>query len=269
MKPVFIALCLFLSFSVHAKHPIVFIHGIIVPTLAYQFPFSLERFLAHRGYSAVVVNNKSFDTIDEAVKSATRDIRKLIPKGPFHLVGHSQGGLTSRMLAHLPEFKGRILSITTLSTPHHGSMLADRLLPYLYLTQGKLPEWAQECFEKFFGSSIRMVEQVTTTNMQEKFNPRWPDIPEVRYFSMAHYIPTPEWKFTHFNILAVMSLWMKSVDEGPNDGFVGIHSGRWSEHLGDFPGDHVAESFPAPFGNELIVDDVFGRVLENLDRHWP
>lgn len=56
-------------------------------------------------------------------------------KGPFHVIAHSMGGLDARFLTtHLqqkynsPSYPNRILSLTTLSTPHHGSPVADLLV---------------------------------------------------------------------------------------------------------------------------------------------
>ena len=51
-------------------------------------------------------------------------------KGPFHLIAHSMGGLDSRFLiTHLqPEEDNRILSLTTIGSPHHGSPIADLIV---------------------------------------------------------------------------------------------------------------------------------------------
>ena len=51
-------------------------------------------------------------------------------KGPFHLIAHSMGGLDSRFLiSHLqPEGDNRILSLTTIGSPHHGSPIADLIV---------------------------------------------------------------------------------------------------------------------------------------------
>jgi len=67
---------------------------------------------------------------------------------PIHIIAHSQGGQTARMLEYLLETKfdnedsellsnnleGMIKSITTISTPHNGTILADEVtenLPFL------------------------------------------------------------------------------------------------------------------------------------------
>jgi triacylglycerol lipase len=44
---------------------------------------------------------------------------------PVHLIGHSMGGLDSRQLLADPAWQGRVLSLTTIGTPHLGSSLAD------------------------------------------------------------------------------------------------------------------------------------------------
>ena len=51
-------------------------------------------------------------------------------KGPFHLIAHSMGGLDSRFLiTHLqPTSDNRILSLTTIGSPHRGSPIADLIV---------------------------------------------------------------------------------------------------------------------------------------------
>src|SRR5713226_501622 len=47
-----------------------------------------------------------------------------------HIIGHSAGGLDARYLAAPPPGLGRgnkVASITTIATPHHGSVIADLL----------------------------------------------------------------------------------------------------------------------------------------------
>ena len=51
-------------------------------------------------------------------------------KGPFHIIAHSMGGLDSRFLiTHLqPEEDNRVLSLTTIGSPHRGSPIADLIV---------------------------------------------------------------------------------------------------------------------------------------------
>ena len=58
-------------------------------------------------------------------------IQQKYPEGPVHIIPHSMGGLDSRTLIALNRHglatPGRITSLTTLSTPHRGSPVADLL----------------------------------------------------------------------------------------------------------------------------------------------
>ncbi len=42
-----------------------------------------------------------------------------------HIIGHSLGGLDSRFMISKLDMADRVLSLTTLGTPHHGTPLAD------------------------------------------------------------------------------------------------------------------------------------------------
>ena len=55
-------------------------------------------------------------TVEEARASTGR---------PVHLIGHSLGGLDSRFLISKLGMADRVLSLTTIGTPHHGTPLAD------------------------------------------------------------------------------------------------------------------------------------------------
>ena len=69
----------------------------------------------------------------EARASALADaIQQKYPQGAIHIIAHSMGGLDSRILIdrnhHGLSDPGRVASLTTLSTPHRGSPVADLLL---------------------------------------------------------------------------------------------------------------------------------------------
>ena len=52
-------------------------------------------------------------------------IERACPGQAVHIIGHSMGGLDARQLLVNPAWSGRILSLTTIGTPHLGSALAD------------------------------------------------------------------------------------------------------------------------------------------------
>lgn len=129
------------------KHPIVLIPGIFafdsiaVIDYWYQIPQAIES----RGGKVFVPKVNSFDSsinrgedliaqLDEIIASSGGEYTK------FNLMGHSQGGATSRyVMAVRPDL---VASLTSMSTPHTGSPVADiltELAPYDSI-RGKLFE---------------------------------------------------------------------------------------------------------------------------------
>jgi triacylglycerol lipase len=114
------------------KHPIVLVPGIFAfDSIAgidywYQIPSAIES----RGGKVFVPKINAFDSsvdrgehliaqLDEIKASSGGKISK------FNLMGHSQGGVTSRyVMAVRPDL---VASVTSMSTPHTGSPVADLL----------------------------------------------------------------------------------------------------------------------------------------------
>lgn len=69
-------------------------------------------------------------------------------------------------------------------------------------------------------------EQLTTTYMDNTFNPQTPDDPSVKYFSYGSYFE-PNW------LSAFRAPWkiIHNV-EGPNDGLVSVESAIWGDYRG-------------------------------------
>jgi len=111
---------------------LVFASGFLVPQriLGIDYFRGLEAHLAGRHATA-------FPVVDPLARSQQRAsaladaIAQAFPAGAIHIIAHSMGGLDSRILIgrnlHGLSEPGRIASLTTLSTPHRGSPVADLL----------------------------------------------------------------------------------------------------------------------------------------------
>jgi triacylglycerol lipase len=152
-------------------------------------------------------------------------VRRELGSQPFHLVGHSLGGLDSRYLASNLGMAGQVVSLTTMGTPHTGSSFAD---------------WLVDRFARFFQPLYRRlgvpcdgVFDLTRASCA-LFNENTPNVPGVRYFSVAGEIPRPM-------MGAGFRLPSRIVErhEGPNDGVVSVSSARWGEHCDVWAGDHL------------------------------
>ena len=108
-----------------ASRPVLLVHGVLVNDGVW---FSLRRDLARRGIGPVYTINYGPPLADIEHFAAQLAVRidavcSITGAPKVALVGHSMGGLVSR--AYLRRFGAdRVAILTTIGTPHHGSMLA-------------------------------------------------------------------------------------------------------------------------------------------------
>lgn len=92
-------------------------------------PEPLWRYLQNQGYDLITwTQRRPSGPIEEAVNELDyilRIVKKRLPRRNFVLIGHSRGGLIARRyLDRFYRFKGEVVGLITLSTPHHGSSFA-------------------------------------------------------------------------------------------------------------------------------------------------
>ncbi len=215
------------------RAPIVLVHGFCgfdrirlgSWTLATYFP-GISELLQAAGNRVLIP--ALTPTAGVAVRAAQLKefIDRESPSEPVHLFAHSMGGLDSRyMITHLG-MRQRILTLTTLGTPHRGTSFAD---------------WGIARLERLVKPILNLFRVPTqgfydlTTKNCAAFNRDVPDVPEVRYFSVAGqhdggYL-NPEWFLPHGIVLKT---------EGPNDGVVSVASATYGESLEVWEGDHLS-----------------------------
>lgn len=172
--------------------------------------------------------------IQERARQLHDFLQREIPEGPMHLVGHSMGGLDARYVVSRTDLGKRVLSLTTLGTPHRGCSFADwavrRLVP---LVAPVFEHWCVPV-QGFFD---------VTTKAMARFNEVILDRPGVRYFSVAG-----RWQWNWTNPNWVLSYPIVHREEGENDGLVSIESARWGESFEVWSGDHMnLANWPEPF----------------------
>ena len=146
---------------------------------------------------------------------------------PVHLIGHSMGGLDSRRLLADPAWQKRVLSLTTIGTPHLGSSLADFAkirVGRIYNMLASVGIDPQGCLD-------------VTCNAARRFHDRNPLPYGIPCFCVAG-APTPEavcWPLRRPHAaLAQM--------EGPNDGLVSVESANaFGTPLPIWPTDHLRQ----------------------------
>ncbi|CUM68438.1 uncharacterized protein PRCAT00006161001 [Priceomyces carsonii] len=142
-----------------------------------------------------------------------------------NLISHSMGGLDSRyLISKLKQRDYEVVSLTTISTPHHGSECADFFMDHFKNSTA---------MQKLFPS----VKELTTQNLV-KFNEEIQNDPSVSYFSYGARF-TPKW-YNLFNVtwrIIRRSIELRNKREHThistdNDGMVSVESAKWGEYLG-------------------------------------
>lgn len=169
-------------------------------------------------------------------------------QAPTHIIAHSMGGLDSRMVlspAHEQNIAAHIVSLTTISTPHRGSPIADLLVAGLdegfgFALLQRLLSWRiKRVLEKKFGVSLEGLRDLTSASCS-RFNQKYVDHAQVKYFSVAG-IGRSTGRATA-KLLYLAHKHIKSKTGEPNDGLVSLSSaksGEFDEAL--WPADHADE----------------------------
>ena len=86
---------------------------------------SIPELLRGAGNRVLVTRVPSIAGVEHRAGRLGEQILKAFPDEPVHLIGHSMGGLDARRLLADSSWQRRVLSLTTVGTPHLGTALAD------------------------------------------------------------------------------------------------------------------------------------------------
>jgi triacylglycerol lipase len=244
------------------RAPIVLAHGLfgfdhiqVGPWVLSSYFRGIPEALRTGGNRVLVARVHPLGGIAQRARQLKDFLDREAPHEPVHLIGHSMGGLDSRYLISRLGMADRVLSLTTLGTPHRGSSFADWSVRHLKSLVNPLLD--------LFGVSYQAFEDLTTARCRV-FNELTPDAPGVRYFSVAGRFQL-NWKALHWSFSGSI------VDhaEGPNDGVVSVASAQYGEGCEVWDGDHLNlinwhnPSFPAlGQGGDRIADYV--RLVQRL-----
>jgi triacylglycerol lipase len=231
------------------RHPLVFCHGMLAMTmLRMQMPadtnsfIHLRPFLTERGIDALFPNVAPTGGVLERAEQLRDQIHRWTDE-PVNIIAHSMGGLDARCLISRLGLAQRVRSLTTVSTPHRGSALAEWF--HVHFRQ-RLPLFMTL---EALGLNITGFGDCRPGRCRE-FNDRTPDAPGVRYFSYTAAVTPPR-----ITPLLRRAWGIVTPQEGPNDGIVSVRSARWGEDLGTIAVDHFAQT----------PDGLFTRPDENFD----
>lgn len=260
------------------KHAIVLAHGFDgSPTNRWGYNGVREALLADGHpvvhvaavppYDSSLVRARELGKHVEAAREECRAVRGCDPS-KVNIIAHSMGGIDSRILISELGFGAKVASLTTVSTPHRGSAIADVLLKVMPGSADDAVNSLAKCWAKSFTTD----ELASQTHLRDalasiaeknapEFNRTHPNDGRVYYQSWAgvsNVMGVPNWKdfgacddrllnyrsrrdVMDATLAAGAPIVAHGTDLRPNDGMVTVESAKWGEFQGCIPADHLDE----------------------------
>jgi triacylglycerol esterase/lipase EstA (alpha/beta hydrolase family) len=243
----------------YTRHPIVLMHGMggtdsFFDLLDYFWGVPGE--LTGLGYDVHYFAVEPYDPIASRAAEWVILLDDLVAEGQgrrFNLIGHSQGGLDARYLIWEHGYADRVASLTTISSPHHGTPMADVVTGAVDISplDGEILDAALTALSLLMGmgeqEAAEAMADISTEGMAE-FNDLYPDHPDVPYYSWAGHscgILEPlcilDYNGEVVNVLLGPTYTLIWAFGYANDGMVPVESAQWGQFLGELPADHMDE----------------------------
>jgi len=251
-----------------ARYPILLGHGFGGSSSHLTFN-AVDVALRKDGHHVVLGDVPPFAPVAVRAKVLADEVDALLADTgaeKVNLISHSMGGLDARELVAVLGYGDRVASVTTISTPHRGSAVADVGLELVKGASDDALDALATAFGKTFSQHVDETElRAALTDLAEAsaeaFNDGHPDDPRVTYQSWAGVssvacIPNPADAEACEGLLlahpgradcmdAVLAPMAGFVAHGnelrPNDGLVTVDSAKWGTFRGCVPADHADE----------------------------
>ncbi len=232
---------------INVKYPVVLMHGFGLLAFLTRGGHLHEEAIHLRlqGVRAFAPNISPYHVVPQRAsmwKERLEHILSSTKAEKVNLIAHSMGGLDARFLISKLDMHPHVASLTTISTPHRGSSVAQMALQQpekiRELVQSAA-NWLGEYATQDETDIHSAVENLTPQALSGSFNDEVPDSEGVLYQSYAGSAGkgTPN---SINPIFRPINSWMYSR-EGVNDGFVSVSSARWGNFLGEIEADHLQQ----------------------------
>lgn len=222
----------------YTKYPVVLVHGLAAKNVPFCGDFGyIARFLRKQNIITYVTNQDGVGTIETNAQQLKTEIKAICQAEScekVNLIAHSKGGLDARYMISALDMAPHIASLTTLSTPHHGSELCSAILQY--------PSWLIRfiCFfiNVFYrilrdeNPDILAVARELTHTAMEAFNKTIRNHPGIYYQSYSSQAS----KSNAFLVFLPYQI-SKHCEQAETDGVVSVVSSQWGDYKGQIQGD--------------------------------
>lgn len=217
----------------NTRYPLLLVHGVGFRDFHYfNYWGRIPRVLKRNGARVYYGHQEAWGTVEEngqILRNKIFEVLKETGAKRVNLIAHSKGGLDSRYLISGLHMAPYVASLTTINTPHRGSMLVDALM--------KLPDGIYrnicrliDVYFKRLGDktpNAYVASRQLSCAYARDFNERYPDMPGVWYQSYASLM-----KHGFSSKLLCIPYWILKVLDAENDGLVTEESARWTNFKG-------------------------------------
>jgi triacylglycerol lipase len=215
------------------KYPIILVHGIVAHDRGGIINFwgRIPGILHENGIKVFLGNTDSwggYESNAELLKATIDKVLEETNSEKVNIIAHSKGGIDSRYFIWKYDYGDKVASLTTISTPHHGSEIADLIHSQIPANSNIVRE-SLDVFGRLYGDRnpdlLSVDQQLTTENMRE-FNEK------ISMDNRVHYQSFYTTMSNSFDDLMFFYsyLYVESIS-GPNDGIVSEHSARWGNNI--------------------------------------
>lgn len=219
------------------RYPILLVHGTgFRDWKRVSYWGRIPEALRQAGAEVYLGGQDGWATVEENGRALAQRVDQVLAETgaeKLHVIAHSKGGLDARHMASSLGRGEKLASLTTISTPHHGSRTMDKLYG--------MPKWLFRVGAFFANAFYRLAGDKNpdfyavchqfTTAWAEGFNRDNPDAPGVLYQS---------WAGAMAGCRSDVFLWWENLViglvEGENDGLVTVESARWADFGGVWRG---------------------------------
>ena len=220
------------------KYPIFMVHGMGYRDhkhLGYwgRIPKVLEANGA-KVYFSGQDSNGSVEGNARQLEKRLNEVLKESGAEKVNIIAHSKGGLESRYLISTMGYADKIASLTTLSTPHHGSVTVDKLLKF---PAAPVKAGCKVCDLWFRILGDKSPDTYSAINLfrtdtMEKFNAENPDMEGPYYQSYGFVMKRA------FGDITMCIPWLVvNAFEGENDGLLAPRAIKWTNFKGVYSGN--------------------------------
>ncbi len=241
------------------KYPIVLVHGLAAKQTKRIKAFGkIEKVLDDAGYIVYVADIDAVGSIENNAAQLKNYINKVCEiegSERVNLIAHSKGGLDSKHMIVYLDMEDKVASLTTLCTPHKGSLIASRIWNWPMWLK-KIIAFQLNTFFKILGDknpdSMRACEQLRKCDESE-------DTLRFSYKVYCQSYSTTMKSGKDSFILAIPMKIYKHYETADNDGLVSVESSKFGNYRGnclDIPVSHaqIVDFFAKKSQKEKVYD---------------